>query len=156
MNDKRLGQHFWLREFLRSETAQRANRRIESPPLGIVQQLERLVAEILDPLREELDAPITVISGWRPAWLNTLVKGSKNSDHIKGRAADIVPATMRNLDLCKLAIVMNLPFKQCILEFPPNGWVHLSIDVYNVQPRQEILTATRGKAGTVYQKGLIG
>lgn len=45
--------------------------------------------EILERLREWADAPITVTSGVRCVLHNEKVGGSKNSQHLFGRAADI-------------------------------------------------------------------
>lgn len=154
MADVRLGKYFYLREFLRSETAARMGRKIEDPKPEIIQELGRLVELVLDPLREELGSPITIFSGWRPKWLNTAVGGSGRSDHMTGRAADLVAAGISNPNICRLVKEMGLPFKQCILEFPPNGWVHLSIMPEGQPPKREFLTAKKASKATVYSKGI--
>lgn len=48
-----------------------------------------LVGEVLEPLRELVGMPIYVTSGYRCKELNKVLKGSKNSQHMKGEAADI-------------------------------------------------------------------
>lgn len=49
-----------------------------------------LLADQLQKLRDYLNAPITINSAYRsPSW-NEKVGGSKNSQHLLGRAADIV------------------------------------------------------------------
>lgn len=154
MKDIKLGKYFFLREFLRSQTAARLGRQIENPKEEIVEELRRLVVHILDPLREELGKPITVLSGWRPLWLNRLVGGAVNSDHMKGRAADFVVAGLSNANTCRLVKELDLPFRQCILEFPPNGWVHLSIDAEGKPAKKEFLTARKEGKVTVYVKGI--
>lgn len=145
----RLGRHFLLREFLRSQTAARAGRTLVNPPDVIIGNLTRLVTEVLDPLREATGGPITVLSGWRPDWLNKMVGGSLTSDHLAGRAADIV-AGVSNQALCELIRELNLPVKQCILEFPPHGWVHVSVPLLGVVPKREYLVARKEGAITRY------
>jgi len=154
MRTKWLGKYFKLSEFLRSETAARLGKDIGVPPKEIIEELERLVHLVLDPLREEVNKPITIISGYRPLWLNTAVKGSKTSDHLTGRAADLIVADWTNAAICRLIRETRLPIKQCILEFPPNGWVHVSIDRPGVFPKQEFLTAKKVAGKTVYVKGI--
>jgi len=153
--DTRLSDNFWLREFLRSETASRMGRAIEPPPDEIVEELGRLCNMVLEPVRLALgSAAITILSGWRPTWLNTAVGGSVRSDHLHGRAADIVVAGSLNHDVCARIKAMDLPVRQCILEFPPNGWVHVSVDRRGVGPKQQYLTAVKQGRSTVYLDGI--
>lgn len=80
--------YFTSYELLRSTTAQA--RKIENiPTWEQMDSLKRLAIEILDPVRTHYGKPITVTSGYRSAALNTAVKGAKNSQHMKGEAADI-------------------------------------------------------------------
>lgn len=46
--------------------------------------------EVLTVVREHFDAPVTITSGCRCAEHNAAVGGSPNSQHLLGRAADIV------------------------------------------------------------------
>lgn len=48
------------------------------------------LAENLQVLRDFCDKPITVNSGYRSEDYNKKIGGAKNSQHIKGKAADIV------------------------------------------------------------------
>lgn len=62
----------------------------------------RMLGFFLDSVREEYGYPIKVNSGFRSAEVNAKVGGAKNSAHLEGLAADIVPAyitqkTMGNL-----------------------------------------------------------
>src|SRR2546430_2137038 len=95
-----LSQHFKLEEFLRSEVAARMGRPITIDDPQIQTNLVDLCEEILEPLRLLLDAPITVLSGLRPAWLNTMIGGASKSAHIDGRAADIVVVGMTPIAVC--------------------------------------------------------
>ena len=58
-----------------------------SPPVG--ENIEALVVNVLDPARERLGMPIIVNSGYRCPKHNLAVGGVKNSQHMKGEAADI-------------------------------------------------------------------
>ena len=51
-----------------------------------------LVEEVLDPAREILGRPIVVNSGYRCERHNRDVGGVRNSQHLRGEAADIAPA----------------------------------------------------------------
>ena len=154
MIDRQLSAHFWLREFLRSETATRMGLKIETPPEDIIGNLARLCHEVLEPFRVILGAPVTVLSGWRPPWLNTAVGGSVRSDHMVGRAADFVVAGIGNAEVCRRLAATTLPFKQCILEFPPLGWVHVSAPAPGMAAKREIITAVKHDKTTVYLQGI--
>lgn len=60
-------------------------------PVGCEENLEGLVANVLDPVREAYGKPIVVNSGYRCQVHNTAVGGVKNSQHMKGEAADVRP-----------------------------------------------------------------
>lgn len=119
--------HFTLDELCRSDTATRQG--IDNrPPQGVTDNLALLVAHVLDPLREAYGRPIRVTSGYRCKALNEAVDGSPTSDHMQGRAADIVgtPATRKeNRRLLALVQSLGLPFDQLIDE-QDGQWVHVS------------------------------
>lgn len=151
----RLTKNFWLHEFLRSETASRKGRIIEPTP-EIVTQLHRLCELVLQPVRDHLGRPITLLSGYRPEWLNKMVGGSLTSDHMVGRAADFIVVNMRPYEVAKNLepMLKHLPYKQLIHEF--GRWTHLSVAEPGQKARQQILTATKqhGKK-TEYLPGLV-
>lgn len=55
----------------------------------VEQNLQTLVTKVLDPLRMDMGYPIQVNSGYRSPALNKVINGAKNSQHMKGMAADI-------------------------------------------------------------------
>ena len=61
----------------------------EKLPDDAEENLEGLVANVLDPARERYGRPIAVNSGYRCAIHNSAVGGVRNSQHMKGEAADI-------------------------------------------------------------------
>ena len=59
------------------------------PPAKVINSLDYLARTVLQPLRDELEWPIRVTSGYRSEALNSLIGGSANSQHVAGEAADI-------------------------------------------------------------------
>lgn len=119
--------HFSVAEFIRSKTADEKgiDNRI---PKVLLPNVQSLVDNVLDPLREAYGKPIIVTSGYRCEALNKAVGGSKASEHMKGCAADIVgtPNTKaENRKLFNLIQSLNLPFNQLIDE-KNFDWVHVS------------------------------
>ena len=114
-------------EMMRSQTA---DARGISNKCNIEQagNIQRLIAEVLDPLREAYGKPIRVTSGFRSPELNKAVGGSRTSDHMTGCAADIVgtPNTKgENEKLFKLVQELGLSYDQLIDE-KNFRWVHVS------------------------------
>lgn len=58
-------------------------------PEGVKENLNALVEQVLEPVRERLGKPIMVNSGYRCLVHNKAVGGVANSQHMKGEAADI-------------------------------------------------------------------
>ena len=82
--------------------------------------VEGLVKEVLDPVREAYGKPIVVNSGYRCPKHNAEVGGVAGSQHLRGEAADIHGED--NLAIARL-IVANGLWDQLIL-YP--GFVHVS------------------------------
>lgn len=119
--------YFTIEELTKSDTATR--RGINNTPTEeIKKNLTTLVDRVLDPLRTAWGAPIVVNSGYRCPALNEAVGGSKTSDHMTGRAADIeaVDRTRAsNARLFALVQSLGLSFDQLIDE-SNMSWVHVS------------------------------
>jgi hypothetical protein len=115
-----------------------------------IANLQKLCNEILEPLREKIGRPIVVTSGFRSEAVNKFVGGSKTSDHMEGKAADIIVPGMTPLQVCQVIATINLPYRQCINEF--GAWTHVSI---GPQAKRELLSAKKDAEGkTFYLKGL--
>ena len=128
--------HFTITELCASDTAKKQGIYNE-PTAAVADNLVRLTENILDPLREAYGKPIRVNSGYRSRSLNKAVGGASNSQHLEGKAADIVgtPNTKaENTKLFNLIQELHLPFDQLIDESGMT-WVHLSFD-RNRQRRQ--------------------
>ena len=83
--------NFNLSEFFRSSTA--AENGIKNEPsidarATIVRNINLLVDNVLDPVRDMVNAPIVITSGYRSPQVNRLVGGVDNSQHMSGCAAD--------------------------------------------------------------------
>jgi hypothetical protein len=144
----RLGKNFTLSEFTLSQTAARHGLANEPNEIQI-KNLTTLVDRCLQPLRDEVNRPMFISSGYRSWELNTLIGGSKTSAHCSGSAADFVVAGMEPYETIKIIMEMELPFDQVINEF--DRWVHLGIAPAE---RGEVLTAYRDNGNTRYTFGL--
>lgn len=144
-----LSRFFTLEELTRSDTATR----LGIPNLPDEAQHANLVAlcgAVLDPLREAIGMPIKINSGFRAQRVNEAIPGSaKVSQHLEGKAADIVTSGMSVLDLFKRVIQLGLPFDQIIYEAksPQSKWVHVSHD--SARQRSEIMVANFLAGGKV-------
>ncbi|MBO7601595.1 MAG: hypothetical protein J6S94_01025 [Bacteroidaceae bacterium] len=88
MNNILLSPHFSLLEFTESPTA-RKHGIANVPPAEAVDNLKRLCANTLEPLREALQLPVVITSGFRTKALNDLLAhSSERSQHMQGQAAD--------------------------------------------------------------------
>lgn len=84
----KLTENFTLEELTASRTADKYN--IDNTPTAAeAQNLKRLCVEILQPIREEINRPLTVTSGYRCKKINKKVGGVPTSQHVTGDAADI-------------------------------------------------------------------
>ena len=147
----KLSKSFTLEELVFSQTAARVG--IDNAPAAThVRAMRELCANILQPLRDSVGMPIIVSSGYRCARLNRYVGGSISSQHMEGRAADVVCFGMETRQLFKRVLELKLPFDQLIYEGGRESiWVHVSFDPE--RDRRTIMTATFPEAGGVlYEK----
>jgi len=149
-----LTKNFSLREFTKSQTADRKGLD-NTPPQDIIPKLSFLATQILEPLRERIQKPIIITSGYRTPELSLAIGSSQLSQHCKGEAVDIEALGMSTLSLAEM-IINNFDFDQVILECfnkdkgLDSGWVHCSLT--SGENRKEVLTYTKEKG---YAKGLV-
>lgn len=151
-----LSRSFQLAEFLRSETATRFKIENDIDDASL-ENLKALVANVLQPLRDAIDQPLRINSGFRTQRLNQKIGGAKNSQHMRGEAADVEATFLDNRALAQTIIDLKLPFDQLILEHhyaedPRSGWVHVSHS--RVHNRGDVITTRRDRFGFV--QGLDG
>ena len=124
---KIISKYFTYEELTRTNTGL-----LNVPNAEQLKNLQDLVTNILDPLRELYGKPIKVNSAFRSALVNKKVGGAKTSDHKFGMAADLDCDS--NSLLYKL-IRDNFKFKQLINEHN-FSWVHVSYDHDNLKCQQ--------------------
>ena len=120
--------HFTIEELYASDYA-KAHGIDNKPTTQKMINLVYLAAYVLEPLRVAMNRPIKISSGYRCEKLNAAVGGVRNSQHLKGQAADIcIDGDMafgkRIFDYIK----NHLQFDQLIWEHNAAGtyWVHVS------------------------------
>lgn len=145
-----LSPNFTLEELTQSTSANRLGISNEPTP-EVIDNLQLLVTNVLQPLRTALGRSIRVTSGYRSPAVNKAVGGVKSSQHSEGKAVDIVVHGVTPYDVVKFLIDTNIPFDQAIQEF--NQWVHIS---YNKDAnRNQVLTAKTIDGKTTYLSGLF-
>ena len=133
-----MGKYFTINELTKSSTANRLHIN-NTPSQEVKDNLNKLIDNVLDPLRELYGKPIIVNSGYRCPKLNKAVGGARNSQHLIGQASDIRTVTNTkesNKQLFDIIRNSKLPFDQLINEYDFN-WVHVS---YGPRNRKQVLT----------------
>jgi hypothetical protein len=144
----KLSAHFDLCEFTRSESAKREGVS-NNPTPEHLENIKVLCEKVLEPIRAKF-GPINISSGYRSADLNHFIGGSLNSDHCKGRAADIDMDGHGGEVTNKMIfdfIKDNLEIDQLINEFN-YSWVH--VGYRKGANRKQVLDAVKEGGKTVY------
>lgn len=140
----KLSEHFDLTEFTTSQTASRKH--IDNTPSALVTAHLKVTAGRLEAVREMLDHPLIISSGYRSPELNAAIGGVATSAHTKGWAADFIcPGFGPPIEICRRIVQSGIEFDQLIEE---GTWVHLSFDP---QMRGQVLTL---RMDGHYQEGL--
>lgn len=136
--DQQLSQHFSLRELIASGTAIKHG--IDNTPEAEhVERLRTLCQTVLEPLRRRFGV-IRITSGYRCAALNAKVGGAKNSQHLRGEAADIHVAGRQQGEKMFAYIRDNLDFDQLLFERRARTgtvWLHVSCKQNTKENRRE-------------------
>lgn len=144
-----LSKNLSLAEAIRSATALRhgiAN----DPTIEHTENLKRIAKHIFQPIRDYLGMPLFVSSGYRSKQLNSLINGSKTSDHMDGNAFDLDNGDY-NFAVFNY-IKDHLSFNQLIWEFGTDqnpSWVHVSF--VGADNRNQILKAYKNNGKTKYE-----
>lgn len=150
----KITENFTMEELTESGIAER-NGIDNVPDQKSLGNLVRL-AHSLQEIRDLINAPLIVTSGFRCQEVERILKKKSNdwiskSQHTRGNAADIRShafGTPRKL----VETIINSPvkFDQLILEF--DSWVHFGLS--DGKWRNQILTAKRVDGETIYYAGL--
>ena len=120
-----MGKHFSIEELCASTTA-RSHGIKNSPDEESIANMNSLIINLLDPLREMWGKAITVNSGYRSPELNRTVGGAAKSQHMRGEAVDLTTGSRDdNRKLFKLIQESGLDFDQLINE-QNYVWIHVS------------------------------
>mgnify|MGYP000680850125 FL=1 len=145
---KRISKHISYKEAVGSNYAKQKGIK-NKPNEEQVENMKLLAKEVFEPLREWVGCPIRVNSMFRSLELNTALKGSKTSSHMKGEAMDITSMACGK-ENCKSNLDMfhwikdNLEFDQLIWEFGSEPkWLHVSFNKDNNR-QQVLVTKKRG------------
>lgn len=122
--------YFTFRELLRSEIAIKndvANMPFLYGEYHAYMNLEKLVDNLLDPIRERFATPVIITSGYRCKRLNELVKGVEDSQHREGKAADFYFAgfTPKEMTQAFFEIEDSFDFDQLIY-YRRRHFIHIS------------------------------
>jgi zinc D-Ala-D-Ala carboxypeptidase len=139
-----LSKHVTLAEFESSETA--TIRSINNQmSLTQIESAKLLCENVFEPLRNHLNTPIQISSGFRCQQVNKMIGGASSSQHTKGEAMDIKVGA-KGFHFIK----DKLEFDQLIWEFGNDdnpSWVHVS---YSKRNRKQVLKATKKNGKTIY------
>lgn len=142
-----LSQHFTLEELTHSDVAVRKG--IENTPDAEIIEVLKRTAAGLEEVRELLDCPIHVNSGYRSLKLNSAIGSTPTSQHVKGEAVDfIAPQFGTPQEICRAILDSTIQFDQLIAE---GNWVHIS---FTDVPRHSVLTARFENGKANYTQGI--
>tara|TARA_R110000868_G_scaffold400561_1_gene675173 strand:- start:25 stop:435 length:411 start_codon:yes stop_codon:yes gene_type:complete len=135
---KNISEHITYEEATTSPTALRLGITNE-PSAEVLANMVRVAEACFEPLRKSYGKPIKVNSFYRCTLLNEAVKGSKTSDHVKGRSIDLTAGSKEEnkklFDWCKA----NLKYDQLINEYN-YSWVHISFNSQSNRNQTLIIT----------------
>ena len=122
--------YFSFSEFFKSDVAEKhqvKNIPDDAQLSQVLGNIKALVLNVLDPLRARTGRPIIITSGYRSQRVNELVGGSKTSQHLLGKAADIHVQgyTPQQMDIVYQTIQMCCDFDQLIF-YPSKNIIHVS------------------------------
>ena len=118
-----ISKNFSYSEFEYSKTAIEKGIDNTIPNETVKKAIKALVDNVLQPLRDALEATVIIDSGYRCKELNELVGGVETSQHRKGEASDTRSPFFSPLEVARKVVELKLPFDQLIL-YPT--FVHFS------------------------------
>ena len=120
---KNFSKYFSLRELMFSKIAEVHG--IDNTPTSDILETLKYTALQLDKVRELLNKPVNISSGYRCLQVNRRLGSKDTSQHLKGEAVDfkceLFGSPKKVFDKIRES---NIQFDQLILEF--NSWVHIS------------------------------
>jgi uncharacterized protein YcbK (DUF882 family) len=117
--------NFTMSELLKSDIAEKYN--ISNiPDKQSLDNMLTLIIECLQPIRNFIDKPMNISSGYRSPRLNghPLINGAQNSQHVTGQAVDFTIKGMTPKQIIEMIKRSGVEYDQLINEH--NIWVHIS------------------------------
>ena len=151
----KLSKNFTYEELCHSGVAERKGLRnrpkTKEEERVVIENLKALCMEVLQPLRDYLEKPVVISSGYRSEEVNRAVGGVKGSQHLRGEATDLHVENTEHLLKIMHFIMEETDFDQLIWEKNKAGtqWVHVSyrrngVNKHQVLSSKELLfTAKR-------------
>ena len=115
--------NFSMSELIKSEKAKQNNIN-NMPNTEQLDNILNLIVYCLQPIRELLNRPVIITSGFRCKQLNKLINGKTNSQHLKGEAADFCVFGITVQKTIDSISKSNIEYDQLINEY--DKWVHIS------------------------------
>lgn len=143
MEDIIISKNFVLHELVHSDTAEKY--KIDNTPTPeVVENLKNLITVLIQPLRDKINRPFYISSGYRSPKLNFKVGGSATSSHLTGEAIDFTLGSPMLNRMVLEEIERNhqkWDFDQCIDEWKgKTNWIHLSCKKDLKKNRHQIFT----------------
>lgn len=146
-----LSPHFALAELTRTSTGLP-----NEPDAEARARLVLLCTHVLEPVRALLGVPLRVTSGYRSPAVNAAIGGARQSQHMLGEAADIVPVGYPGGVLAAMEVLVRevragrLVVDQIIV-YPTGGFCHVSYRA--AANRGDVLrsTASGGSGGPYFR-----
>ncbi len=115
--------NFKISELIYSDTAIKNNIN-NMPDINSLDNMLNLIFYCLQPIRNKINKPIIITSGFRNSEINRLVNGKNDSQHLKGQAVDFTIKGMKIVDIVDFIKKSGIEYDQLINEH--NRWVHIS------------------------------
>ena len=127
--------NFTFKELVKTDTG------LDNIPddMNVIHNLVRL-SEFLQIIRNELQLPIIVNSGYRSKEVNEVVGGVMSSYHVKGLAADIKCADMDKLLAVLHSHLMEIDQLGIYYNSATQLWFHVGLAEDDKVPRNQIYT----------------
>ena len=144
----RLTPHFTLQELTFSQTA--ARKGIDNTPDPKILDNLFILANGMEDVRNLLNAPVHISSGYRCIELNDLLGSKRTSQHTQGLACDFTSNAYGSpQNIFADIISSDIRYDQLILEF--DRWIHISFVEDGGTPRKQALIIN-GEGAMIYQK----
>ena len=117
--------NFTISELCKSDKAKQKNIK-NTPNMTVADNMLNLIVHCLQPVRELIQKPMIITSGYRCPELNKLVGGVSNSQHLEGKAADFIVQGETVAGIIFKIQTSNIEYDQLINEY--NKWVHISFN----------------------------